>query len=197
MGLLAPRSGQGALQSSLPSWLRLRPFRRRATLAPVITVLLLFFLYTSGDFVLWPLGRPKGPAGHVQSAAHGKRSSCPAHPPDPIYSPGPNNRFDWAAIEPKFPVESLRVLQVPEATRLPRIQHDFKHANPLSRGEDRVRVERQAAVKRSFMRCWTSYKRLAWGHDELAPVTGGAKTKFGGFGATLIDSLDTLLVRPP
>lgn len=30
--------------------------------------------------------------------------------------------------------------------------------------------------------------------DELAPVTGGAKDTFGGWGATLVDSLDTLWI---
>ena len=37
-----------------------------------------------------------------------------------------------------------------------------------------------------------SYKKYAWGHDELRPVTGNYKDNWGGMGMTLIDSLDTL-----
>jgi hypothetical protein len=39
---------------------------------------------------------------------------------------------------------------------------------------------------------WQAYEAYAWGLDELSPLTNGGKDKFGGLGATLIDSLDTL-----
>ena len=38
------------------------------------------------------------------------------------------------------------------------------------------------------------YVEHAWGHDELAPVSKTGKDGFGGLGATIIDSLDTLLM---
>jgi mannosyl-oligosaccharide alpha-1,2-mannosidase len=50
------------------------------------------------------------------------------------------------------------------------------------------------AVRNAFVRCWESYKKHAWLHDELMPVTGGAKDPFGGWAATLVDSLDTLWI---
>lgn len=36
------------------------------------------------------------------------------------------------------------------------------------------------------------YEKYAMGSDELRPLTLQSKTTFGGIGATLIDSLDTL-----
>ncbi|KAK4242238.1 endoplasmic reticulum mannosyl-oligosaccharide 1,2-alpha-mannosidase [Achaetomium macrosporum] len=54
--------------------------------------------------------------------------------------------------------------------------------------------ERQQAVKDTFSKCWHSYKEHAWGADELAPVTGGRRDHFGGWAATLVDSLDTLWI---
>ncbi|KAI4929482.1 uncharacterized protein J4E92_005146 [Alternaria infectoria] len=54
---------------------------------------------------------------------------------------------------------------------------------------------RRAAVKETFQRCWKSYKERAWMKDELAPMTGQPRdTQFGGWGATLVDSLDTLSI---
>lgn len=44
------------------------------------------------------------------------------------------------------------------------------------------------AVKHS----WRAYEAFAWGMDELTPLTKGGRNSFGGLGATLIDSLDTL-----
>lgn len=49
-------------------------------------------------------------------------------------------------------------------------------------------------MKRAFRRCWKSYKQKAWLRDELAPISGESKDPFGGFAATLIDSLDTLWI---
>ena len=41
---------------------------------------------------------------------------------------------------------------------------------------------------------WEGYKAAAWGHDETAPVSGGSRDGFNGWGATLVDALDTLLI---
>lgn len=57
-----------------------------------------------------------------------------------------------------------------------------------------MRKRRQAAVKTTFERSWKAYKEHAWKQDELSPISGGSKTTFGGWGATLVDSLDTLWV---
>lgn len=39
---------------------------------------------------------------------------------------------------------------------------------------------------------WGGYVKYAWGHDELDPVAKSGKDDFGGVGATIVDSLDTL-----
>jgi mannosyl-oligosaccharide alpha-1,2-mannosidase len=70
---------------------------------------------------------------------------------------------------------------------LPKIQHKFD----ASVG---VQQERLTAVKAAFEHSWHGYKNRAWLKDELAPASGGFRTTFSGFGATLIDSLDTLWI---
>ncbi len=55
-------------------------------------------------------------------------------------------------------------------------------------------AKRRDAVRQAFIRSWSSYKQHAWLHDELRPVSGGHKDPFGGWAATLVDSLDTLWI---
>lgn len=82
---------------------------------------------------------------------------------------------------------------------LPRIQHDFANAARFSgRDGDEERehtiATRRQLVKNVFLRCWQGYKDHAWGSDELLPVSGAGKNNFNGWGATIVDSLDTLLI---
>ncbi|KAK4500137.1 hypothetical protein PRZ48_008323 [Zasmidium cellare] len=51
-----------------------------------------------------------------------------------------------------------------------------------------------AQVKAAMKRAWNSYRLKAWLRDELSPISGGNKTTFGGWAATLVDSLDTLYI---
>jgi len=57
-----------------------------------------------------------------------------------------------------------------------------------------IRLQRRDAVKDTFLRSWNTYRTHAWLHDEVGPVSGEAKDPFGGWGATLIDALDTLWI---
>lgn len=54
--------------------------------------------------------------------------------------------------------------------------------------------ERQRLVKAAFLHSWDGYKQIAWGHDEMKPVSEVAQDPFNGWGATIVDALDTLLV---
>jgi mannosyl-oligosaccharide alpha-1,2-mannosidase len=76
-------------------------------------------------------------------------------------------------------------------TDFPPIQHVF---GAETGAEKRGRLARLDAVKKSFIHTWESYKQSAWMADELSPLSGDARTSFGGWGATLIDSLDTLWI---
>ncbi|XP_050372183.1 mannosyl-oligosaccharide 1,2-alpha-mannosidase MNS2-like isoform X3 [Argentina anserina] len=60
--------------------------------------------------------------------------------------------------------------------------------------DDPVNVERRNAVRDAMIHAWTCYEKYAWGHDELQPQTMDAADSFGGLGATLVDSLDTLYI---
>ncbi|KAF2728052.1 glycosyl hydrolase [Polyplosphaeria fusca] len=125
-------------------------------------------------------------------AAH--QTSCPKKPPYPPIEPSPDVGFNWRSIATQHPVKTLA--QLPKAwgkKELPRVQYAFEK-EPEDLYAELMRGRRQAAVKAAFVRCWESYKERAWMQDELEPISGGSKTTFGGWGATLVDSLDTLWI---
>ncbi|KAI4331152.1 hypothetical protein MLD38_029367 [Melastoma candidum] len=55
-------------------------------------------------------------------------------------------------------------------------------------------IERREKVREAMIHAWTSYEKYAWGEDELQPQSRNGVNNFGGLGATLIDSLDTLYI---
>jgi len=53
--------------------------------------------------------------------------------------------------------------------------------------------ERQKKVVEAFKHAWEGYRKYAWGHDELRPISKSSSEWFG-LGLTIIDSLDTMLL---
>ncbi|KAF7870089.1 uncharacterized protein EAF02_009279 [Botrytis sinoallii] len=63
-----------------------------------------------------------------------------------------------------------------------------------SRPAKAVRLTKQKKVREEFLHAWNGYKKNAWMHDEVMPLSGGQKDTFVGWAATLVDSLDTLYI---
>lgn len=59
---------------------------------------------------------------------------------------------------------------------------------------DPINNQRREKVKEAMLHAWNSYVKYAWGQDELQPQSKNGVNSFGGLGATLIDSLDTLYI---
>jgi mannosyl-oligosaccharide alpha-1,2-mannosidase len=97
----------------------------------------------------------------------------------------------WRALPIHHPVSSLEPLPTGTPLAFPPVQHVFPTETEPGRAR---RLARRDAVQATFRRCWASYRRLAWGHDELAPLSGTSRDPYGGWGATLVDSLDTLWI---
>jgi len=93
----------------------------------------------------------------------------------------------------KFPLRPQDIIKLPKMKPItfPKIQARF----PTESAEQkRIRLQRQAAIKKAMTRSWEAYSTYAMGHDELRPVSGRYFDPFCGWGATLIDSLDTLQI---
>ncbi|KAI0444573.1 family 47 glycosyl hydrolase [Xylaria telfairii] len=105
--------------------------------------------------------------------------------------------FDWSTLREKNPVPPSELRSLPKGVpkKLPAVQHRFR-VDKSSAGKDRrqVLVDRRSEVRDAFVKSWKSYRRYAWMSDELTPVSGSGKDTFGGWAATLVDSLDSLWI---
>jgi mannosyl-oligosaccharide alpha-1,2-mannosidase len=103
--------------------------------------------------------------------------------------------FDWGSRPQTNPVDETTMTRLPEGTprQLPSIQHAFSN-DELSKSHNKTQRERRDAVRKAAKRSWRTYRDHAWGRDEVAPQTRIGKDTFAGWGATLVDSLDTLWI---
>ncbi len=145
----------------------------RVVLATAVFMTVLFMLQPSQQHL-----QPEGPV---------PASSYPANSHPEIRFQA--SSFDWTSVTQRYPVSSIRPLPTHRPQKLPPVQHAFS-----GYVHDATTKRRQRAVREAFVRSWGSYKTHAWLQDELAPVSGKGKTTFGGWAATLVDSLDTLWI---
>lgn len=99
--------------------------------------------------------------------------------------------YDWRKAPFRNNIETYTRLPTGSPRHLPRIQYDFP---PETKSQKALRQTRRDAVRKEFDRTWKSYKKFAWTKDELKPLTGQGEDTFGGWRATLVDSLDTLWI---
>ena len=111
----------------------------------------------------------------------------------PLSSLNPNRDLHWRKNPERYPVAGYRDFPIGPLEVIPKIQFDFA-ANPESSDAAKTRETRRAAVKEAFLHSWNGYKRYAWGQDEVAPISGAYRSSFGGWGATLVDAMDTLWI---
>ncbi|XXG93909.1 hypothetical protein Hte_000159 [Hypoxylon texense] len=153
--------------------------RRRLWFPLGAAILLLLFYYSwmfQDDYQWTDLGKPaQGPQDEHQA---------PAAPLD-------DDDYFWRKLPTHYPVTDMKPLPTGKPLALPKIQTTF---DKESNYDAATRKERQQAVKKAFLRCWKAYKDNAMMSDELAPISGTTKDVFGGWGATLVDSLDTLWI---
>lgn len=113
------------------------------------------------------------------------------------YIPRPSNPLaqdgqkHWSKLPERYPVSSFLSLPTGRSKKIPAVQTKQPVENTKQKEE---RLKRAGAVKESFVHSWEGYKKHAWLRDEVAPITGEWKDTFGGWAATLVDSLDTLWI---
>ena len=129
-------------------------------------------------------------------ARPGSKGSEP--PPDTGSPSQPNStltepQFHWDKVPQRYPVASIIPLPSGKPLDIPRIQHHFGSEDTSSE-ESRIREKRLHAVQQTFEHAWEGYRQHAWLKDEVSPISGGNRNTFGGWAATLVDSLDTLWI---
>ncbi|KAI9723294.1 MAG: hypothetical protein M1812_001177 [Candelaria pacifica] len=103
-----------------------------------------------------------------------------------------NLPIHWKKQQEHYPVTSFIPLPSGAPMVIPKIQRQTFDSENAE--EKATRESRLQAVVSSFQHSWAGYKEHAWLQDELAPVSGAFHTSFGGWGATLVDTLDTLWI---
>ncbi|KAG2208875.1 hypothetical protein INT47_011015 [Mucor saturninus] len=53
---------------------------------------------------------------------------------------------------------------------------------------------RADAIKSAFKHAWDGYSKYAFGHDELMPISNNFSDSRNGWGATIFDALDTMII---
>ena len=130
------------------------------------------------------------------TAGPGSKASEPPSDTGAISEPDSNltePQFRWDKVPRKHPVTSMIPLPSGKPSNIPRIQHHFE-AEDASSEKGRIRGTRLHAVQKTFEHAWKGYRQHAWLKDEVSPISGGNRNTFGGWAATLVDSLDSLWI---
>lgn len=142
------------------------------------------------------------------SAKHSNKTSSPnERPADPVIkSEGGGGRLEilatsgipkihWTQLPEHFPVPTESIIQLPtgKPKAVPKVQHDFTTESE-SATEKEAREEKLDIIKKAFAFSWASYRKYAWMQDELSPLSGKYRSSFCGWGATLVDSLDSIWI---
>ncbi|KAL2870820.1 glycoside hydrolase family 47 protein [Aspergillus lucknowensis] len=111
--------------------------------------------------------------------------------PNKAESTKDDNRIHWSKHPEQHPIVDYISLPTSSPSPIPQIQYGF---SPESWLDSLWRKKKRNAVKEAFKHAWMGYKDNAWLRDELSPLSGGYRTSFAGWAATLVDSLDSLLI---
>ncbi|PLB50237.1 class I alpha-mannosidase 1A [Aspergillus steynii IBT 23096] len=117
-----------------------------------------------------------------------------AHGQDALkVEPAPNPRPHWRKVPENFPIAPEDMIKLPagRSKTLPKLQAKFRDETSTERMK---RIDRLSTIRSAFEHAWSGYKASAMGHDELKPLRGGFRDTFNGWGATLVDTLDTLWI---
>jgi mannosyl-oligosaccharide alpha-1,2-mannosidase len=117
----------------------------------------------------------------------------PGRQEEPLLEALPEEIIHWVKQKEHFPVPTESLIHLPSGKplRIPTIQYAFDDETPNEKIE---REMKQKQVRDEFQKAWAGYKKNAWLHDELSPVTGKFRDPFCGWAATLVDTLDTLWI---
>ncbi|KAI9666198.1 MAG: hypothetical protein M1821_004133 [Bathelium mastoideum] len=128
-----------------------------------------------------PAGQDEVPLKPVAAGGQGRKEV------DLLPSDAPKTY--WVQQKEHFPVSTTSQLPTGTPKAVPSIQFAFKAEKESVKGD---REKKRQIIEKSFLKSWNSYKQYAWMHDELSPVSGSFRDPFAGWGATLVDTLDTL-----
>ncbi|KUI72373.1 Endoplasmic reticulum mannosyl-oligosaccharide 1,2-alpha-mannosidase [Cytospora mali] len=103
----------------------------------------------------------------------------------------PTSTIYWTQPPERFPVDSLISLPTGKPKPVPKVQYSFGSEDADAKIKREGRLEQ---VKAEMKHAWGGYVKFAFGHDELTPISNDYADPFAGWGATLVDAMDTLWI---
>ncbi|KAL0939705.1 class I alpha-mannosidase 1a [Colletotrichum truncatum] len=103
------------------------------------------------------------------------------------------SQIHWHKVSEHFPVPTDEIIPLPtgKPKEIPKVQYKFTAESAVAKEK---RESRLAQIKAEMLRSWGGYRKFAWMHDELSPVSARFRDPFCGWAATLVDGLDTLWI---
>ena len=112
----------------------------------------------------------------------------------PVPRPEPGTSVPrWKKFPEQYPIPSDELIRLPndKPNTIPKLQAKIKDESSADKQE---RLQQLSTIKAEFKHAWQGYKKVAMGHDEVKPLTSTFVDPFNGWGATLVDTLDTLWI---
>ncbi|TVY93184.1 Endoplasmic reticulum mannosyl-oligosaccharide 1,2-alpha-mannosidase [Lachnellula willkommii] len=106
-------------------------------------------------------------------------------------APADDGKVHLVKLPDRYPVSSYIPYPTGSPANIPLVQASQPRE---SAAEKQERLKRKRAVLSSFLHSWEGYKEHAWLRDEVSPMSGQWRDTFGGWAASLVDTLDTLWI---
>lgn len=166
-----------------------RKMSRLVLLTAVVLIVMLVMHLMPGEPPATSSPSAPAPAANPKAPSQGERSPKDAQAPIDDASSSSSSKFDWSKAPQFFPPKSIKAMPTGQPLKMPQVQ-----ASPDAFEQSAETEQRREAVRDTFKKSYKAYKEYAWMHDEVTPVSGGFKNPFGGWAATLVDTLDTLYI---
>ena len=126
------------------------------------------------------------PRGHTPNLIHDLQSDC---------GDLPDRSFPFLGSPPKpSDISSFQPLGGGRFDEYKSGGSPYRISRDLQQKSDDLARLRKPFIVEAMKHAWDGYKRHAFGHDELLPVSRKGADPWGGMGTTLVDSLDTLWI---
>ena len=140
-----------------------------------------------------------------ENGEQGKQESEPG-PKDAGIEKASSQEVDSVKIDKEMNSRAEGIVQIEEGDE-GKLGSDLNDQSSRARGDDNLYVhssmplgpalkiphtERQRVIVDAIKHAWSSYKKYAWGEDDLLPLSKSHNSNDYGMAMTMIDSLDTL-----
>ncbi|CAI6338501.1 unnamed protein product [Periconia digitata] len=141
---------------------------------------------------------PPPPVAPVDRPIDTKPGALPSFENGPVVPPvdniyGTPSPVHWKKKSDHFPVATESFVKLPtgKPKPIPKVQFKFKPESSLQKTDREYKL---GVIRSVFKRSWDGYRKFAWLEDELKPQSNTSRNPFAGWGATLVDALDTLWI---